>query len=151
MKKLINLWPSIKHKNKINIKIILHYHYKQIKIKLFKNYLKRLKSWNMDGHLAIKFAYNLFFKRFHIFHFLYVYGQFVPISNSSHSKGPASFCVFLKNRTMKIPICKTSGSVMNLKINIIWSCTLYSLKGYRTSPYICLDKKWNTVKFIKHR
>ena len=27
MKKLINLWPSIKHKNKINIKIILHYHY----------------------------------------------------------------------------------------------------------------------------
>ena len=30
MKKLINLWPSIKHKNKINIKIILHYHYKKI-------------------------------------------------------------------------------------------------------------------------
>ena len=27
MKKLINLWPSIKHKNKINIKIILHYHH----------------------------------------------------------------------------------------------------------------------------
>ena len=140
MKKLINLWPSIKHKNKINIKIILHYHYKKIKIKLFKNYLKRLKSWNMGGYLAIKFAYNFFFKRF----------QFFPISNSSHAKGPASFCVFLKNRTMKIPICKTSGSVMNLRINIIWSCTLYSLKGYRTSTYICLDKKWNPVKFIKH-
>ena len=30
MKKLINLWPSIKHKNKINIKTILHYHYKKI-------------------------------------------------------------------------------------------------------------------------
>ena len=31
MKKLINLWPSIKQqKNKINIKIILHYHYKKI-------------------------------------------------------------------------------------------------------------------------
>ena len=26
MKKLINLWPSIKHKNKINVKIILQYH-----------------------------------------------------------------------------------------------------------------------------
>ena len=32
MKKLINLWPSIKPKNKINIKIILHYHYKKINI-----------------------------------------------------------------------------------------------------------------------
>ena len=30
MKKLINLWPSIKHKNKINIKTILHHHYKKI-------------------------------------------------------------------------------------------------------------------------
>ena len=24
---MINLWPSTKHKNKINIKIILHYHH----------------------------------------------------------------------------------------------------------------------------
>ena len=30
MKKLTNLWPSIEHKNKLNIKIILHYHYKRI-------------------------------------------------------------------------------------------------------------------------
>ena len=42
---------------------------------------------------------------------------------------------------MKIQICKTSGSVRNLRIclyyriNIIWSCTPYSLKGYRTSSY----------------
>ena len=34
MKKLINLWPSIKHENKINIKIILHYHNKKIKINI---------------------------------------------------------------------------------------------------------------------
>ena len=27
MKKLINLWPSVKYKNKINIKIISHYHH----------------------------------------------------------------------------------------------------------------------------
>ena len=42
------------------------------------------------------------FKRFNIFHLLYVKGQLVPVSNSSHAKSPASFCVFLKNRTMKI-------------------------------------------------
>ena len=29
MTKLINLWPSIKHKNNINIKTILHYHCKK--------------------------------------------------------------------------------------------------------------------------
>ena len=34
MKKLINLWPSIKHKKKINIKIILRHHYKKIKINI---------------------------------------------------------------------------------------------------------------------
>ena len=34
MKKLINLFPSIKHKKKINIKIILHYHYKKIKMNI---------------------------------------------------------------------------------------------------------------------
>ena len=44
MKKLINLWPSIKHKNKINIKIILHYHYKKIKININKRNLKTSKN-----------------------------------------------------------------------------------------------------------
>ena len=34
MKKLINLWPSIKHKNKINFNGILHHHYKKIKINI---------------------------------------------------------------------------------------------------------------------
>ena len=34
MKTLINLWPSIKHKNKINIKIILRHLYKKIKINI---------------------------------------------------------------------------------------------------------------------
>ena len=34
MKKLINLWPAIKHKNKIDIKIILHCHYKKIKVNI---------------------------------------------------------------------------------------------------------------------
>ena len=34
MKKLINLWPSVKHKKKINIKITLHYYYKKIKISI---------------------------------------------------------------------------------------------------------------------
>ena len=43
IKKLINLWPSIKHKNKINIKIILHYHYKKIKINIKRRNLKTSK------------------------------------------------------------------------------------------------------------
>ena len=43
MKKLINLWPSIKHKNKINIKIILHYHYKKIEINIKRRNLKTSK------------------------------------------------------------------------------------------------------------
>ena len=34
MKKLLNVWPSIKQKNKINMKIILHYRYKEIKINI---------------------------------------------------------------------------------------------------------------------
>ena len=42
MKKLINLWPSIKHKNKINIKIILHYHYEKIKINIKRRNLTKL-------------------------------------------------------------------------------------------------------------
>ena len=44
MKKLINLRPSIKHKNKINIKIILHYHYKKIKINIKRGDLKTSKD-----------------------------------------------------------------------------------------------------------
>ena len=44
MKKLINLWPSIKHKNKINIKIILHYHYEKIKISINRRNLKTRKN-----------------------------------------------------------------------------------------------------------
>ena len=44
MKKLINVWPSIKHKNKINIKIILHYHYKNIKININRRNLKTSKN-----------------------------------------------------------------------------------------------------------
>ena len=44
MKKLINLWPSIKHKNKINIKIILHYHYKNIKMNINRRNLKTSKN-----------------------------------------------------------------------------------------------------------
>ena len=44
MKKLINLWPSIKHKNKINIKIILHYHYEKIKINIKRRNLKTRKN-----------------------------------------------------------------------------------------------------------
>ena len=44
MKKLINLWPSIKHKNKINIKIILHYHYKKLKININRRNLKTSKK-----------------------------------------------------------------------------------------------------------
>ena len=36
----------------------------------------------------------IFFKGFNIFHLLYVNGQFIPISNRSHAKSPASFCVF---------------------------------------------------------
>ena len=44
MKKLINLWPSIKPKNKINIKIILHYHYKKIKININRRNLKTSKN-----------------------------------------------------------------------------------------------------------
>ena len=39
MIKLINLWPSIKHKIKINIKIILHCH-KKIKINFYRYNLK---------------------------------------------------------------------------------------------------------------
>ena len=34
MKQLMNLWPSVKHKDKINIKIISHYHYKKKKINI---------------------------------------------------------------------------------------------------------------------
>ena len=44
MKKLINLWPSIKHKNKFHIKIILHYHYKRIKINIKRSNLKTSKT-----------------------------------------------------------------------------------------------------------
>ena len=44
MKKLINLWPSIKHKNNINIKIILHYHYEKIKINIKRRNLKTRKN-----------------------------------------------------------------------------------------------------------
>ena len=44
MKKLINLWPSIKPKNKLNIKIILHYHNKKIKINVNKRNLKTSKN-----------------------------------------------------------------------------------------------------------
>ena len=44
IKKLINLWPSIKHKNKINIKIILHYHYEKIKINIKRSNLKTRKN-----------------------------------------------------------------------------------------------------------
>ena len=44
MKKLINLWPSIKPKNKLNIKIILHYHYKKIKVNVNKRNLKTSKN-----------------------------------------------------------------------------------------------------------
>ena len=44
MKKLINLWPSIKPKKKLNIKIILHYHYKKIKINVNKRNLKTSKN-----------------------------------------------------------------------------------------------------------
>ena len=44
MKKLINLWPSTKHKNKINIKIILHYHYEKIKINIKRSNLKTRKN-----------------------------------------------------------------------------------------------------------
>ena len=40
MKKLINLWPSIKPKNKLDIKIVLHYHFKKIKINVNKRNLK---------------------------------------------------------------------------------------------------------------
>ena len=40
MKKLINLWPSIKHKNKINIKIFLHYHFKKTRININRRNLK---------------------------------------------------------------------------------------------------------------
>ena len=43
MKKLKNLLPSIKHKNKINIKIILHYHYKKIEINIKRRNLKTSK------------------------------------------------------------------------------------------------------------
>ena len=44
MKKLINLWPSIKHKHKINVKIILHYHYNLIKINIKRLHLKTSKN-----------------------------------------------------------------------------------------------------------
>ena len=44
MKKLINLWPSIKPKNKLNIKIILPYHYKKVKINVNKRNLKTSKN-----------------------------------------------------------------------------------------------------------
>ena len=44
MKKLINLWPSIKHKTKINVKIILHYHYNLIKINIERLHLKTSKN-----------------------------------------------------------------------------------------------------------
>ena len=43
MKKLINLWPSIKHKTEINIKIILQYHYKKMKISIKRRNLKTAK------------------------------------------------------------------------------------------------------------
>ena len=51
MKKLINLWPSIKHKNKINIKIILHYHYKKIKINIKRGDLETSKDSIMYYYL----------------------------------------------------------------------------------------------------
>ena len=44
MKKLINLLPSIKHKNKINITIILHYLCKKIKININRRNLKTSKN-----------------------------------------------------------------------------------------------------------
>ena len=44
MKKLINLGPSIKQKNKIIIKIILHYHYKKIKTTIKRLNLKTSKN-----------------------------------------------------------------------------------------------------------
>ena len=44
MKKLLNLGPSIKHKNKINVKIILHYHYNLIKINIKRPHLKTSKN-----------------------------------------------------------------------------------------------------------
>ena len=44
MIKLINLWPSINHKNKINIKLIVHYHYKKIKIIINRRNLKTSKN-----------------------------------------------------------------------------------------------------------
>ena len=44
MKKLINLWLSIKPKNKIYFKIILHYHYKKIKININRRNLKTSKN-----------------------------------------------------------------------------------------------------------
>ena len=45
MKKVVNLWPSIKHKNKINItEIFLHYHYKKIKININRPNLKTSKN-----------------------------------------------------------------------------------------------------------
>ena len=44
MKKLINLWPSIKHENKINIKITLHYQCRKIKINIKRRNLKTSKN-----------------------------------------------------------------------------------------------------------
>ena len=46
MKKLINLWPAIKHKNEIDIKIILHCHYKKIKVNINRHNLKLFRSLN---------------------------------------------------------------------------------------------------------
>ena len=47
MIKLINLWPSIKHKNKINIKVILHCHYKKnLKMVWLPNKLRLLQQKN---------------------------------------------------------------------------------------------------------
>ena len=95
MKKLINLWPTIKHKNKIDIKIILHCHYKKIKVNINRHYLKLFRSFNylktinylkqvilrtqylkesysklpVSFCLAIKFVYNFLFKDFTFFTF----------------------------------------------------------------------------------
>ena len=44
MKKLINLWSSIKRKNKIIIKIMLDYHYKKTKINTKRRNLKTSKN-----------------------------------------------------------------------------------------------------------
>ena len=81
-------------------------------------------------------SYTISFRRFNIFHFLYVKRQFVPISNSLYAQSPASFCIFLKNRTMKRKRKLWGLTISRLFVTILDKDRNGSAKRYQVTGYV---------------